>query len=113
MSSISIGALVRDRFGREGIVCSTETTPPADWIREQVSHEEIERLAPDTRWWGVMPFAGGYLLCPETELTFLRPASYEDFLAVADTAGAAGRERLARTFPGFVDRLLAERGPHQ
>lgn len=113
MAPVSIGTVVRDRFGREGIVCSIEAKPSADWIKDQVGHEEIERLPPDTRWFGVMPFEGGYLRCPENELTWLRPAAYEDFLAVADEANPAGRERLVRTFPNFVNRLLAERGPSQ
>jgi hypothetical protein len=56
-----------------------------------------------------MPFSGGYLLSPEPELQTIRPASYEDFLAAADTAAIAGRERLARVFPAYVNRLLAER----
>jgi hypothetical protein len=106
---VSIGAVVRDRFGREGIVCSKEATPSEDWINEQVWFEKTTALGRDVQWWGVMPFGGGYLLCPEPELVWLRPASYEDFRALADTASIHGRERLAKTFPHFVDRLLKER----
>jgi hypothetical protein len=108
-STISIGSVVRDRFGREGIVCSREDTPSRGWLREQIGAEKLEVLGPATQWWGVMPFSGGYLLCPESELEWLRPVSYEDFLAAVDTAETGGRERLAKTFPRYVDRLLAER----
>jgi hypothetical protein len=107
---LSVGSVVRDRFGREGLICSRESTPPKDWIDEQVGAESIKMKGPaSVRWWGVMPFGGGYLLCPEPELEWLRVATYEDFLAAVDTAGIHGRERLAKTFPQYVDRLLAER----
>lgn len=108
-SAISIGDVVRDRFGREGIVCTLEPEPSSDWKREQVGGAEIEKLPRDTRWWGVLPFGGGYLLCPDVELSRLRRASYDDFLAAVDTAGPSGRTRLALTFPDFVDQLLANR----
>lgn len=108
-SEMSIGSVVRDRFGREGIVCSKEANPPRDWLNEQVGADKIKAYGPDVRWWGVMPFAGGYLLCPEPELEWLRSATYDDFISAADTAGIPGRERLAKTFPHFVDRVLAER----
>jgi hypothetical protein len=107
---LSIGSVVRDRFGREGIVCSSEEAPPKDWIDEQVGAENIEAHEPASlQWWGVMPFSGGYLLCAELELEWLRVATYEDFLTAVETAGIPGRERLAKTFPHYVDRALAER----
>src|SRR6266567_5158461 len=96
---ISIGSVVRDRFGREGIVCSKEDTPHQEWLEEQIGGDNIEAQAADVRWWGVMPFSGGYLLSPESELEWLRLASYEDFLAAVDTAAVPARERLAKSFP--------------
>ena len=111
--TISLGAVVRDRFGREGIVCSKEAPPSEDWLKEQVGVSDIRHLATETEWWGVMPFGGGYLLCPEPELEWLRSATFEDFLALVDTATVHGRERLAKLFPHFVERLLGERHrPH-
>jgi len=106
---ISVGVVVRDSFGREGIVCSRGEAPAADWINEQVGSDKIRKLGRAVQWWGVMPFGGGYLLCPEPELEWLRPASYEDFLAAADTAGVDGGECLTKIFPHYVDRLLKER----
>jgi hypothetical protein len=107
--AISVGVVVRDSFGREGIVCSEEVAPAENWINEQIGSGEIRRSGGAVQWWGIMPFGGGYLLCPQPELQRLRPASYDDFLAAADTGGADGRECLAKIFPHYVDRLLKER----
>jgi len=108
VGKISTGAVVRDPFGREGIVCDKEPAPPEDWINEQAKAEEIRNLGP-VNWWGVMPFGGGYLLFPEPMLEWLRPASYEDFLAAADGANVPARESLAKMFPEYLNRLLSER----
>ena len=107
--SIMIGLVVRDSFGRVGIVCSSELVPPEDWINEQLNVEEIRSLG-TVDWWGVMPLVGGgYLLCPGPMLVPLRPTSYEDFLAAVDSANISGREALAKLFPEYVNRLLGER----
>lgn len=106
---IGVGTVVRDPFARVGIVCTVESRPPADWIEEQVRADEIRALGDDVRWLGILAFGGGYLLWPEPLLIELRDATYDDFLQAADAAGPTGRERLARIFPHFVKRLLAER----
>lgn len=104
---IDIGSVVQDPFGRVGIVCSSEPRPPQAWIEEQVRSDEIRALG-DVRWFGVLPFGGGYVLWPEPLLMNIRVASYDDFLAAADSAGPSGREKLVRIFPDFVSRLLEE-----
>jgi len=106
---IAVGVVVRETLGREGIVLSREEAPTQTWIGEQVDAEEIKKLGPDVQWWGVMPFRGGYLLCPEPMLTWLRSASYDDFLLAVDHTGVDGRLKLAKAFPHFVD-LLIEKG---
>ena len=105
---IKLGAVVRDRYGRIGIVCSKETAPAQDWIDEQLNSVDIKKLG-QTDWWGVMPFGGGYLLAPGPLLDHLRDATYDDFLTASETARAPGRKRLVKIFPSYVDRLLAER----
>jgi hypothetical protein len=108
MSIIPIGTVVRDPFGRVGIVCKREPVPPDDWIDERVKADEIKKLG-EVSWFGVMPFGGGYVLFPEPMLERLRKATYEDFLSAVDGAGVPGRASLAKIFPDFVDRLLRER----
>ncbi len=106
---IAVGVVVRETLGREGIVLSREETPKQSWIDEQVDAEEIKKLGPNVQWWGVMPFRGGYLLCPEPMLTRLRSATYDDFLLAVDHTGVDGRLKLAKAFPQFVDQLLERR----
>lgn len=108
IASIKIGTTVRDPFGREGVVCAKEISPPESWINEQLKSHEIRKLGHVT-WWGVIVFGGGYVLWPEPMLTYLRPTSYDDFVAAADTANPSGREKLAIALPHHVDRLLEER----
>jgi len=110
---IRVGTVVRSQgpAAFEGIVCKQDVPPPDDWIDDQLDADVVRQLGNknEISWWAVMPFTGGYALCPEPQLSFLRPASYEDFLRAADMANPAGRVTLAKVFPDFLDRLLAER----
>jgi hypothetical protein len=105
---IKLGVVVRDRYGQTGIVLTKEATPAQDWIDDQLAADDIKSLGP-TEWWGVMPFGGGYLLVPGPLLVYLRDATYEDFLTAAESARASGRERLAKIFPDYLERVVAER----
>jgi hypothetical protein len=106
---IRIGVVVRDSHKRVGIVCSKERAPTRAWINEQRDSEEIRKLG-QTSWWGVMPLVeGGHVLEAEPFLTYLRDATYDDVLIAADSANVAGRKTLVKTFPHFVNRILAER----
>jgi len=106
--SIKVGAVVQDWYQRVGIVCAKRPEPPADWINDQRNSEDIKRLG-RTDWWAVMPLEGGYVLVPGPLLSYLRDATYDDFLEAADTANSAGRETLLKLFPDYVKRVLAER----
>jgi hypothetical protein len=106
---VKLGMLVRDDFGRQGIVCSRKERPPEGWINEQLHADDIRKLAPSVSWWGVMPLDGGLVLIPEPMMEVLRRASYEDFLAAVEHANVAGRQYLATLFPEYVDRVLADR----
>jgi hypothetical protein len=90
-----------------GIVCSKEPIPPQDWIDDQINASDIKILGP-TNWWGILVFGGGYALSPGPLLVYLREATYEDFLAAADSARASGRLRLAKVFPTYLKRVVAE-----
>ena len=104
---IKLGVVVCDWYGRTGIVCTKEAAPPQDWIDDQRNATEIKNLG-QTDWWGVMPFGGGYALSPGPLLTYVRDATYDDFLTAADTANPSGRERLVKIFPDYVNQLLAK-----
>jgi hypothetical protein len=106
--TLTLGTVVRDRYGHIGIVCTRETTPTESWIEKQLNSEEIKKLG-KTDWWGVLVFGGGYLLGAGPLLTCLRDATYDDFVEAAEAAKATGRERLAKIFPAYLNRLLAER----
>jgi hypothetical protein len=101
--------LVRDDFGRLGIVCARKERPGEGWISEHPHAAEIRTVGYDAPWWGVMPLDGGLVIVPEAMLEVIRPASYEDFRTAADHANVAGRKYLATLFPHYVDRVLAER----
>jgi hypothetical protein len=107
-SSIRPGVVVRDPHRKTGIVCSKEPVPAQDWIDGLVHSADVKMLGP-TDWWGVLALDGGYLLVPGPLLTYLRDATYDDFLEAADSANPAGREALLTLFPHYVERLLASR----
>lgn len=108
MVAIKLGVAVRTWYGPIGIVCSKEAKPAEDWIDEQLHSSKIRKLG-NTDWWGVLLFGGGYALSPEPMLEYLREAGYDDFLSAVDTANIPGRKYLAKVFPAYVDRVLAER----
>ena len=51
----------------------------------------------------------GIVLSRESALTWLRPASYEDFLSVVEHTGVDGRLKLVKVFPHYVDLALEKR----
>ena len=106
--AVAIGAVVRDTLGREGIVLSKDDPPSQEWIDELIDADDVKKLG-RVQWWGVMPFEGGYLLCPEPMLTWLRAATYEDFLQAVEHAAIPGRFKLAKALPHFVDRVVESR----
>lgn len=107
-SVIKLGVVVRTWYGLVGIVCSKEVKPAEDWIEDQLNSSEIRKLG-RTDWWGVLLFTGGYALSPGPMLEYLRETSYDDFLSAVDIANTPGRKHLAKVFPAYVDRVLAER----
>ena len=107
-TGIELGVVVRTWFGPIGIVCAKGEQPAKDWIDDQHNSEEIRKLG-RTEWWRVLLFDGGAILSPGPLLEHLREASYDDFLAAIDKANIPARKHLAKLFPGYLDRVLAER----
>jgi len=106
-STIQVGAVVRDQFGREGIVLAPDAPPSPAWLSAHVEFDFLRALGPDVPWWGVLPFGGGYLLCAAPVLTYLRAATYDDFLMAADAASADARATLSRVLPHHTATFLA------
>lgn len=109
-TSIAPGLLVRDPFGRIGIVYERRERPSESWISDQLNVEDLRTLIPGTLWWAVLPLAGGLVLVAEPMLEALRRASFEDFLEAADHANLEGRKCLALLFPEYVARVVAGGG---
>ncbi len=82
MRSISIGDLIVDNYGREGLVYSKERRPSAKWIAEQEDVRVHESAGP---WWKVLPLNGGAVIVPAELGTFLRRATVDDLLKVMST----------------------------
>jgi len=75
--TISVGDLILDNYGREGIVWSSQNPPDKKWLALQ-EDTRMAGLRADA-WWGVMPLAsGGFVNVPESLATFVRRASMED-----------------------------------
>ena len=101
------GIIIRDQYGRVGIVLRPTDVPSADWIAEQVNLP-LEGRPEETVWWHVMPLTGGLVIAPDLALEPLRAATYEDFLIAVDHANVPGRQTLAQVFPEFVRRAEEE-----
>ena len=79
--SISIGDLIIDNYGREGIVLYPNKQPDAEWL----SIQEDARMHSITsgKWWLAMPLqSGGGVNVPESLATVLRRATQEDATAL-------------------------------
>jgi hypothetical protein len=100
------GAVVKDQYGCVGIIMREDARPAESWIKEQV-HMPEQAKAEGINWWAVAPLTGGMLLAPSPVLTFLRPATYEDFVAAVDHSTDNGRRNLSALFPTFSAAALA------
>lgn len=79
MQNLSIGDLIVDNFGREGIVYSKERRPSVKWLAEQEDVRVQQSAGP---WWKVLPLDGGAVIVPAELGTFLRRANVDDLLKV-------------------------------
>ncbi|WP_172204464.1 hypothetical protein [Niveibacterium sp. COAC-50] len=97
MKSLSIGDLIVDNFGREGIVYSKERRPSAKWLAEQEDSRVKQSPGP---WWRVLPLDGGAAIVPAELGTFVRRASIDDLLklVLAQQSEHAGTVTLLELF---------------
>jgi hypothetical protein len=74
---ISIGDLIVDNLGREGLVYAKERRPGAKWLAEQDDVRIRQSAGP---WWKVLPLDGGAVIVPSELGTFVRRANVDDLL---------------------------------
>lgn len=79
MQSLSIGDLIVDNFGREGLVFARERRPSAKWLAEQ---EDVRVRRSKGPWWKVLTLDGGAVILPAELGTFLHRATVDDLLKV-------------------------------
>lgn len=79
--TLSVGDLILDNYGREGIVLSSQKPPDTKWLALQEDTRMTGLRAEP--WWGVMPLtSGGFVNVPESLATFVRRATVEDAAGV-------------------------------
>ena len=94
------GDLVRDNYGRTGIVL-WENPPPKDWWLQIQNDARMREVGP-CQWWAVAPVSGGGACVPEPLTEYIRPASIEDALQVAQEHKMS-YFTLVRVFPNLAD----------
>ncbi|AXQ27969.1 hypothetical protein D0B54_04440 [Solimonas sp. K1W22B-7] len=104
MKTFSIGDLIVDNLGREGICLCPEKRPNRQWLAEQEDARMSQATGP---WWNVLPVAGGAVIVPEDLGAFLRRATIDDVFQLMESQQSkhAGQYTLDELF----QRLRSER----
>lgn len=97
MQTLSIGDLIVDNYGREGIVYSRERRPNAKWLANQ---DDVRVQNAEGPWWKVLPLDGGAVILPEDLGNFIRRATVDDLqkLVRAQQSEHAGTVVLTELF---------------
>jgi len=111
MQNLSIGDLIVDNFGREGIVYSKERRPSAKWLAEQEDSRVQQSAGP---WWKVLPLNGGAVIVPTELGTFVRRATIDDLLRVVEVQQTehAGTVTLVELFTQLRPKLTKAGASH-
>jgi len=99
MPQFSIGDLVCDNLGREGIVFSPSKRPSMKWLNEQ---EDARMPSASGPWWNVLPLDGGGVLVPEDLAVVVRRATVDDVARVMASDRTDGGQATLRH---LFDRL--------
>jgi hypothetical protein len=78
---LNCGDLIRDNYGRLGIVLWESARPQDSWL--EIQNDARMRSVGSCRWWAVAPLSGGGACVPEPLAEYVRAASVEDALQVA------------------------------
>lgn len=95
---IEVGDVVRDSWGREGIVASESDTPDPGWLDQQAD-PEMRESPEGERWLSVYPLSGGAVLSPGSKTTRLRRPTPEDLKAAGRCPGGFTKDEVAKRFP--------------
>ena len=96
---LSVGDLILDNYGREGIDLSLQKAPDKKWLALQEDTRMAGlRAGP---WWGVMPLtSGGFVNVPESLATFIRRATVDDAAGIV-ALRESSYPSLAPLFPAL------------
>jgi len=108
MPHVEIGDVVRDNYGRSGIVVREEPPPDQSWVDAQ-SDSRVNSVDRACRWLGILPFDGGLLIAPEPLVERVRRADADDIRTVAAEANSHGIKLLVEALPNAVLELLRDR----
>lgn len=101
---IEAGDIVRDNYGRVGVVICEDKTPDYQWLSGQ-EDERVRTRGQDERWLTVYPMDGGAVNSPQSLTTRLRKMTQEDFDVAYKAANGFAKDKLGELFPGFFDRM--------
>ena len=96
------GALIRDNYGRLGIVLWETPPPKSSWL--EIQNDARMREVGDCRWWAVAPLCGGGACVPAPLVEYVRAASVDDALQVA-LEHKMSYFTLVKVFPGLAERM--------
>ncbi len=98
------GSFIRDNCGRLGIVLWEDPAPKRWWL--DIQKDQRMREVGPCRWWAVAPLIGGGVCIPEPLAEYVRPATLEDALPVAQQHRGS-YFTLVRVFPALADVMPA------
>ena len=105
---IEPGDVVRDNYGRLGIVVAYEPSrPEEDWLKIQ-EDSRVQKLSAEERWLYIYPFDGGSAVSPESLTERLRPMDNDDFRKAYRAGNGFAQDKLKEVFPERVELILAE-----
>lgn len=103
MRTIGVGDVIRDNYGRLGLVLEKGRKPGVRWLAEQEDQRMRTASGP---WWHVAPLNGGGVLVPENLAGRVRRATVDDVLKVMSADENDGGQATLR----FLFKSLATNG---
>ena len=100
---LSPADLIRDNYGRLGIVLWEASTPDESWLK--IQKDSRMRSVGACRWWSVALLIGGGVCVPEPLAEYVRPATVDDALQVA-REHKMSYFTLVKVFPQLAELML-------